>query len=174
MLDIKSYREHLDKLLEENSSNIFLNGGIDYASEFICLLLSNAKKNVNMFCEGLNPEIMGRDKVFSAFKKCIERGVRFNILMEKDTYISEDPYKFASSFENVNIRIIKKEGLDEIDSVLGPGRCNFTVCDDKMVRIEVNPLEYRAVGSFNKPKWADALNKLFNSSFENATPSNKI
>ena len=172
MLDIKSYREHLEKLLAENSSNIFLNGGKEYASVFISLLLNNAKSKVNMFCEGLNPEMMAREEVMEAFKGCIDRNVQFRILMEKRDFMCEEPYRMASLKENVKVCLIKKEDLDKIDKTLGPGRCNFSVCDDKMVRLEVNPEEYRAVGSFNKPKWAEALNKLFDESFNNATPLN--
>ncbi len=161
MLNIKSYKSYLERLISENSSNIFLNGGVEYASVFITLLLSNTKQYVNMFCEGLNPEMMERPDVLDAFKKAIERGVNFRILMEKKDYITCTPFSFAKEHKNVEIRCARKEGLQKIDELLGPGRCNFSVCDNRMVRLEVNPSEYKAVGSFNKPDWAEALNKLF-------------
>lgn len=170
MLNVNSYRVYLEKLVSENSSNIFLNGGIEYASVFISLLLSKANNSVNMFCEGLNPQMMGREEVFNAFQNSINSGVRFRILMEKKDYMGGMPFAFASGRENVEIRCAREEDLKMIDKVLGPGRCNFSVCDNKMVRLEVKPEEYKAVGSFNKPDWANALNDLFNKSFANAEP----
>lgn len=170
MLNIKSYRSYLEKLVRENSSNIFLNGGVEYASVFMTLLFSNTQNNVNMFCEGLNPEMMDRPDVFDSFKGAIERGVNFRILMEKKDYMSCKPFCFAKEHSNVEIRCARKEDLEKIDNMLGPGRCNFSVCDNKMVRLEVKPSEYKAVGSFNKPDWAGALNKLFDESFSGAEP----
>lgn len=170
MLSLGSYKSYLENLVNRNSSNIFLNGGIDYASVFITLLLNNVQKNMNMFCEGLNPEIMERPEVFDAFKGAIERGVEFNILVEKKDYMENNPFRFAMEHSNVKIRCARPEDLNTIDNVLGPGRCNFSVCDDKMVRLEVKPSEYKAVGSFNKPDWAGALNNLFEKSFVGAEP----
>lgn len=167
MKDLESYRQYLDSLLKEDSSNIFLNGGIEYASIVIALLFANAKSSVNMFCEGLNPAIV-KDEVKEAIEGCSRRGVEVNILVETDKYLLSDQPNYSFLNEKINIRKAREKDLSNIDSFLGPGRCNFTVCDGKMVRIEMKPEEYKAVGSFNKPEWAKALNSLFHESFSNA------
>lgn len=167
--ELQAYKKFLNELYDNNSMEFFTNGGKDYASVLLSVLYSKANDSVKMFCEGLNPELFENEELRVAFMEYVSSGKRIQILMESNAYLTNHPAVDIMGKENVEIKVIKDEDRNKIFSTLHTDRCNFSIFDGKMIRLETDPIDYKAVGSFNRPEWASVLSMLFDDAFNKAT-----
>lgn len=170
---LAEYKKFLLDLFQSNSEDFFTNGGKEHASILLSVMYDNAQSEAKVFCEGLNPDIFVENSdLYNSFMNYIEKDKEIKILMESDKNLSILPASKIISKSNVEIRIINDEDKKIIFESLHTDRCNFSIFDGKMVRLETEPDNYKAIGSFNRPDWADSLTKLFNSAFDNARKIN--
>ena len=196
---LKLYQDYLDGLARKNpvSSEIFSNKGVDHASILMATLLANTDHLMDMYCQGLRPGILcgvkeGDNKgaegaYWHEFKKFFQERIKSNdftngsirILIQKKDWIQNAPFRIigealadSSINEKIQIKIISDEARFGIEKALGQAKdvnYNFSIYDRKAFRLEYEPDNYRALGSFNSPSWCSLLLELFNNAFATAT-----
>lgn len=131
-----------------------------------------------MFCEGFKPDLIKQQDYWKALSAYLEQKDRtLKVLVNSDAWVAQDPLQtlFKKQLERGNdntiqVRLITDEGRNTIRAQFNGAMNNFAVFDTKMYRLEYNPNEYKAFGSFNNPDDAELLLKLFNNVFENSKP----
>jgi hypothetical protein len=197
--EIKFYQTYLDKLAQGKSisSEIFTNRGEAHASILMATLLANTTNTLKLYCRGLTPGLLcGKTEgdgegfegaywaEFKQFFQSTIKSERFGtnsveILIQEDKYLEYQPFqtiKQALQNEAIKSKIKIKKITDgskkDIERVLGNGNgenYNFAIFDGHAFRLEYNPDDYQAIGSFNNPTWCNLLTKLFDSAFSKAT-----
>ena len=174
---LEDYKKYLVGLLETKSPDIIFNGKVEYAAVLMSSLFESSNKEILMYSTGLKPNLTEKDDYLISFKKYIEKDGKLKLLVQTTEYAEKSK---AFSFlldrqkkgnRNIEIKIIdpdyKKEMLKELNS----DDCNFSVFDDKMLRFEYVPDEYKAFASFNDPVMAKRLSEVFYKAFDkNASP----
>jgi len=175
--DLKRYREYLEGLLREQSSKIIMNGGVEHAAVLMSTLFDNTKQEILMYCRGLNPKLTNDESYFHSFSDYIEKGGKLSLMVETLEYskisktfsfLINQQNKFDN--HNIEIKIITPEDKKEIFKVLKSDECNFSVFDDKMIRFEYDPTNYKALASFNYTDMAKYLSTVFYDAYTNASP----
>lgn len=172
---IKEYEEYLLDLANNNSKEIFTNGGIRHASVLMSVLLKNTKECANIFSEGFRPDIIQNPYLEELLKYTADKNKSLRILLESDKYIHEGPLEVILQERErrnadegiIEVRVITKEDKEHIFKQLKCKQCNFAVFDNKMYRFEYDPKNYKAYGSFNHENNSQYLLKLFDAAFEN-------
>ena len=149
-----------------------------------------------MYCQGLRPGILcGRKEgdgegfegaYWEEFKKFFSETISspnfadnsIRILIQNEQWLEYAPFqKVAEALCNdatknkIIVKIITPEDRDQIESSLGKKdhvNYNFSIYDGMAFRLEYEPDEYQAIGSFNNPSWCSALGGLFSFAFKNA------
>ena len=167
------------KLVKEKSSSLFSNGGKEYASILMSILLDNTMGSIRMFCEGFKPDLITEPDYWDALSRYLEQTEKsLYVLVNSSEHIHERPLQALFDTQakrnnnSIQIRLITEEGRDEIRAQFNGALNNFAVFDNDMYRLEYDPLEYKAFGSFNNPEDAKLLLDLFDKVFEKSTPLN--
>ncbi len=196
--DLQYYREYLDGLAKKNpvSSEIFSNKGKVHASILMATLLINTEHRLDMYCQGLRPGILcGKDEndedgyrgaYWKAFKDFFNTSIKsgafgkesVRILIQDEQWINNMPFKVVGKAlrdnvtkDKVIVKIISSQARDLIEQSLGKKEntnYNFSIYDDNAFRLEYEPDDYLAIGSFNDPSWCNLLREMFNYAFSNA------
>lgn len=175
--ELEEYRRYLEALAENNSTDMFSNGGIKHASILMSVLFQGTKK-AQIYCEGFKPMLIGTDPYWTALNKYLleDSANELDVLVESDNYIEEKPLQTLKEAierrnnETIRVKKISAAGKQLITNRFGKGHCNFAVFDDKKFRFEYDPYNYKAFGSFNQPDKCEILAKLFNEAFDLSTP----
>ena len=133
-----------------------------------------------MFCEGFKPDLITETDYWEALSEYLTHTERtLRVLVNSNAYVDKEPLKtlFAKQAERNNddtiqIRLITEEGRKDIMGQFNGALNNFAVFDDDMYRLEYEPSEYKAFGSFNNPEDAKLLLELFNKVFEKSEQLN--
>lgn len=172
-IPLNEYREYLENLVKENSPVLFSNGGKDYASILMSILLKNTTNSVCMFCEGFRPDLIWQPDYKNALLDYLEHSDKtLYVLVNSDSCIGKEPLK--ALFEEmkkrgnntIQVRLITETGREFIRNQFNGALNNFAVFDKKMYRLEYDPVEFKAFGSFNQPEDAKILLELFNKVFK--------
>ena len=133
-----------------------------------------------MFCEGFKPDLITQPIYWDAlleYLKDTDKSLR--VLVNSNSYIDAKPLQtlFSKQSERNNddtiqIRVITEEGRNAIKAQFNGALNNFAVFDCLMYRLEYDPTDYKAFGSFNNPDDAELLLNLFNKVFEKSQPLN--
>lgn len=173
---LKKYRLYLESLAKNNSTEVFSNGGKDFASILMAILFKNTQNEIRIFCEGFKPDLIMTQPYFSELKEYLNDGKKeLKVLVEDDTYRDMEPLlllKEEKSKRNNDTILYKKVSETDkelIFKTLGNNHCNFAVFDTNKFRLEYDPVNYKAFGSFNNPQNCKILIDLFDNAFSNAS-----
>lgn len=197
--NLKSYQDYLTGLAQQEpvSSEIFTNQGKGHASILMATLLSNTEHSLDMYCQGLRPGILcGRKEgdgegyegaYWDEFKNFFREKITskefannsIRILIQSEKWLENAPFKEVSDAlkkeetrDKISVRVIRKDDKEWIEDSLGKKASinyNFSIYDNKAFRLEYEPDEYHAIGSFNSPSWCDLLSRMFIRSYDAAT-----
>lgn len=167
---LEEYKIYLENLIKEKSSVIFSNGGIDYASVLMSILLKNTKHSVHMFCEGFKPDLIKQNLYWNALKEYLsKKNNKLVVIINSDKWINEEPLKCLfeeqknrNNDNSIVVYKINEEGRKIIKEQFNGSLNNFAIFDDNMYRLEYQPSEFKAFGSFNNTNDAQLLLDLFN------------
>lgn len=173
---LDKYKKYLDNLAQTNSSELFSNGGKEYASILMSVLLEHTQYEARIFCEGFKPDLISTEPYFSALKKYLEdKNKKLKVLIETKDYIDEEPFKLLKKTrkercdESISFKCIKEDDKKNISETLNNSHCNFAIFDSNKFRLEYDPSTYKAFGSFNHSENCKILIDLFDTAFENAS-----
>ncbi|MFI3262018.1 MAG: hypothetical protein R3Y26_03810 [Rikenellaceae bacterium] len=166
---LDSYKDYLERLLESDSDDVFMNSGVEHVNVLLSTLFDNTHKTVRMFSNGLELKgVCGKEEYEKSLKCLIgSDDLEFvKVMLVSQPNDDNRIYKLLKESDKVEIKIITPEVQKYLSSNLKYKECNFSVYDDKMFRLEYEPLEYKAAGSFNFPKMANALSGIFDEAFK--------
>ena len=178
---------------KDGSYEIIENKDKARASIFMATLLANTTKTLKLYCRGLSPGILCgeteedskgfRGAYWEEFKKFFETTIdtkvfAIQILLQSREYLGNLPFKkIKEASERINnskiqVRAIRSDDKEKIDNELKKRKrghdYNFAIFDGRAFRLEYDPDEYMAIGSFSSPSWCAELNMLFDDAFKNA------
>ncbi len=179
-ISLKEYREYLEKLVAEKSPQLFSNGGKEYASILMSILLKNTTNSVCIFCEGFRPLLIKEKDYWEALNAYLSEKERtLRVLVNSNSFVNEDPLqtlfkeqKNRNNDNTIQVRLISDNGREIIKNQFNGALNNFAVFDQDMYRLEYDPEGFKAFGSFNQPEDANILLNLFNNVFEESAPIN--
>ena len=166
---LDEYRLYLENLVENKSSETFSNGGKDYASILMSILLNHTKQSVCMFCEGFKPDLIEEHDYWESLERYLgDQNKKLHVIVNTSNYVNQKPLKrlFEVQQERNNdgsimVYLINDEGREIIKQQFNGALNNFAVFDDDMYRLEYLPSEYKAFGSFNNTDYTKLLRNLF-------------
>lgn len=174
---LKEYEVFLDNLATTKSPEIFTNGGIQHASILMSKLLQYTNTEACFFSEGFKPELIMN--YYESLKSYLESGKQIKVLLEKNDYVNDDPFQLLVEFANkrkengdvssIQCRLITKESRAFLEN-LNSSHYNFSVFDNDKFRLEFDPENYRAMGSFNDEIRVLNLKNIFYKAFEASEP----
>ena len=174
---LTSYTEYLEGLARSNSSELFSNGGKDYASILMSVLLRQTRSEVRLYCHGFKAELISQEPYWSTLREYLnDEHKQLKVLVETDEYTEEAPMRLLRETKerradenSIVVKVIKPEDRKRICEKFGDAHCNFGVFDNEKFRYEYDPEDYKAYGSFNRPEDCKIFTELFDSSFANST-----
>lgn len=174
-LILKRYQEYLENLAKKCSNEIFSNAGKNHASILMAIMFENTKKEARIFCEGFKADLIHTEPYFSALENYLkDEKNELSVLVESDNYIHEEPICLLKSYRekgaSIELKKIRETDKEKIFKELNTQHCNFAVFDNDKFRLEYEPEEYKAMGSFNQPEKCKTLIDLFNNAFSKADP----
>lgn len=176
---LKEYQEYLERLAAENSEEIFTNAGIEHASVLMATMFKNTQCRIRMYSTGLRPNLITTEPYFEEFKKFFNNMTDkdVSIMVEELSAIDALPFTIVKSAmrkfpDKIKVRLIKPEDRAKINEELGFEHCNFTIFDGQRFRLEYEPSEYKAIGSFNHNDWAERLIALYDNAFNSGDDIN--
>lgn len=103
------------------------------------------------------------------------------ILIQDDKYLQYQPFKIVKNAydcpetkRKIVVKKITESCESRIKKILGgdesTDKFNFSVFDDDKFRLEYDPDNYMAIGSFNDKSWNKILKQLFDEAFDSAVP----
>lgn len=178
---LKRYQFFLERLAEEQSSELFSNGGIEHASILMSVLLKNTDRIARIFSNGFKPDLIMTQPYWNSLKEFLENpNNTLLVLVETDKYQDQAPMQLLKTViekrkELVNgdgvvvVKLLSSNGKDLILKKFGNQHCNFAVYDDNKFRFEYDPDNFKAYGSFNQPKNCKILKDVFDNAFEQSS-----
>lgn len=172
---LEKYREVLEDMARKHSSEPFTNKGKEYASILMSVLFQNTEHQVRMFAYGFRPDLIMTPPYWNTLKEYInDTDKPINVLVETNEFVKEEPMRFLANAKergrkNINVRLISEEQKKQIQEKMAPyAHCNFSVFDDNMYRMEFEPEEFKAFGSFNDKKECERLIGIFDNAYKSA------
>lgn len=177
---LERYIKYIERLAKEKSTEIFTNGGIEYASQLMAVLFRHTENEARIFCQGFKPNLIQTEPYWSALNNFLsDSHKKFKVLVETDDYVTQAPILLLKQKQiernndgTISIRLVKEQDKQEMFKKLNGKPCNFAVFDNNKFRFEYEPDGYRAFGSFNNKENSQKLINLFDDAFEKANELN--
>lgn len=177
---LERYVKYIERLAKEKSSEIFTNGGIEYASQLMAVLFRYTENEARIFCQGFKPNLIKTAPYWDALNNYLNDSHKtLKVLVETDEYVTQEPISLLQQKKaernndgTISIRLVTEQDKQDIFKKLSGKPCNFAVFDNNKFRFEYEPDGYRAFGSFNHEENSRKLINLFDSAFANARELN--
>ena len=169
------YKAFLKNLAKTGSSKLFTNGGKEYASILMSVLLDNTNSVARIFSYGFRPDLISTKEYKRALENFLSSSYKeIRVMVESDEAIEEEPIRilkeaYGCDRHRVSLKLITPEDRKNLIAQLGGGHRNFAVFDNDKYRMEYDPDDFKAFGSFNDVETCARLITLFDNAFENAT-----
>lgn len=170
---LERYVKYIERLAKEKSTEIFTNGGIEYASQLMAVLFRYTENEARIFCQGFKPNLIKTEPYWGALNNFLNDSCKtFKVLVETDDYANQEPILLLKQKKvernndgTISIRLVTEQDKQEMFKRLNGKPCNFAVFDDNKFRFEYEPNGYRAFGSFNNEESSQKLITLFEDAF---------
>lgn len=170
-----AYKDFLKNLAKTGSSKLFTNGGKDYASILMSVLLDNTNSVARIFSYGFRPDLVSTEEYKQALQKFLDSSFKeLRVMVETDEAVDKEPIRmlkeaYRNGNDRISLKLITPEDKKELIDQLGGGHRNFAIFDDEKYRMEYDPDDFKAFGSFNDVETCARLTSLFDSAFDKAT-----
>lgn len=169
------YKAFLKNLAKTGSSKLFTNGGKEYASILMSVLLDNTNSVARIFSYGFRPDLVSTEEYKQALERFLSSSYKeVMVMVESDEAIDKEPIRmlkeaYQRDSHRVSLKLITPEDRKDLIEKLGGGHRNFAVFDNDKYRMEYDPDDFKAFGSFNDVETCARLTLLFDNAFEKAT-----
>lgn len=165
----------MEDMAKKHSSEPFTNKGKEYASILMSVLFQNTEHRVRMFAYGFRPTLIMTSPYWDTLQEYVNNTDKpIEVLVETSDYVEAEPMQLLARAKeggrkNISIRLISEEQKKQIQDEMAPyTHCNFSVFDDNMYRMEFEPEEFKAFGSFNDKKECERLIGIFDNAYKSA------
>lgn len=168
------YKDFLKNLAKTGSSKLFTNGGKEYASILMSVLLDNTNSIARIFSYGFRPDLVSTNEYKQALERFLKSSYKeIRVMVETTEAVDKEPVRmlkdaYQKGNHHVSLRLITSEDRKELIDQLGGGHRNFAVFDNEKYRMEYDPDDFKAFGSFNDVETCGRLISLFDNAFEKA------
>lgn len=166
------YRRFLENLVRNRSTQRFSNGGAEFASILMSVLLNNTSSTVRIYCNGFGPELVCMQDYQAAFKEFLNKtDKKLMLLVRKGDKKNEAPLQWVREVQSqrednsIQVKVISQSAEERIKARF-LGECNFAIFDEDKYRMEYDPTNYKAFGSFNEPEVCKLLTEEFDAAFK--------
>lgn len=169
------YKDFLKNLAKTGSSKLFTNGGKEYASILMSVLLDNTNSVARIFSYGFRPNLISTEEYKQALQRFLDSSYKeIRVMVETNEAVDKEPIRmlkgaYRKGNDRISLRLITPDDKKELIDQLGGGHRNFAVFDNDKYRMEYDPDDFKAFGSFNDVETCKRLTELFNNAFEKAT-----
>jgi hypothetical protein len=179
--ELQQYKELINHLAETKSTQFYTNGDKEHAEIILSTIFSHTKKILRIYRMGNNNGFTSappyKDALLNALapKNTDDSSTEpFLITCLILVHNTEDPlFDDINGCSNVTILKITDDATEHIKQniSLQNKNVNFAIGDDDMFRLEIEPTQYKAIGSFNNKPITKRLIELFDEAFEMSRPT---
>ena len=151
---------YIHRLADSQAEEAFTNSGPDRAAIVFNELFSNSSKEFRLYAGNLGGKISAKILYLSGLRQFLQKKhTILKILVEDTTKLTQNTELFTI-LKEYKSKIQIRESLVKAMSKDGK-EMHFAVGDENMYRIEVDPKNFKAVGSFNDLSESKELSALF-------------
>ena len=167
MSTLEEYKELVNKKADDNSPDILPNAGKDHAAIVMAKMFEKTNHTVDMIVGSFDGKVSNQDDYLDNLKKCVEKGVRFNIIFLDSPNNDSKAYNYLKSKKDNGYKISFYQATDEAKERLKKQSntgdfIHFSVFDEDKFRFEKDTKNYLAWFSFKDELNASALKSTFN------------
>lgn len=172
MLD--DYRKSIDLLASTQNTFVFDGEGAEKAAIVIASIFKHAQSTVRIYAKDMNGEISGYSIYLDSLFKFLNTRKNLEVLLDSPDHflhLNKRLQHLIQSFYpqgNVEFRIASEAFKESLRSIATDGQTlyHFVVGDEKMLRIELDSNVRSFICSFNNPRMARPLVRVFDQHFE--------
>lgn len=165
------YETIVKKMKEENSADLVDNDTVEHAKILVSELVNSSQKSIKLYTNSFCKEFYLSEKVFSVFKDASNRGIKLDVLAEKNLSDNEAIKEYKTLF---GCKFFLKDSVAPLQMEIADNKHitlnNFMIIDEKGIRYEQenranicnNIQDIKARGTFNRPKDIEPFIKVFN------------
>ncbi len=147
---IRYYEEQVKILIEENSDEIIANSSSKHAIILFKNFFRRANSSIYIFCGKLSKTVYDDIQVIDAMRSALEKGIDVQVIICEKT---PDSVSFVELLKQYNKKIFCKKSNIEIN--------HFCVIDGCRYRLEIDPMEKKAIACANSIEIGQSLKKIF-------------
>lgn len=121
------YKTFLKNLAKTGSSKLFTNGGKEYASILMSVLLDNTNSVARIFSYGFRPDLVSTSEYKQALERFLETPYKeIRVMVETEEAVDQEPIRmlkeaYQSSPGQVSLKLITPEDRKDLITQLGGG-----------------------------------------------------
>lgn len=166
---LEAYKISIERLAKTESDFVFNNSGADHAAIVLATIFKNSN-SVRIYANDMNGDISNQPCYMNAVKDFALNSGTLKIIIDTKDKISSTLKNLIKNNE-VEVKISDDKFKDALKAASKDGKNHyFAVGDDKMIRVEIDNENHKALCSFNNPKTAYVLTSIFDEYFHSLNP----
>jgi DNA-directed RNA polymerase beta' subunit len=162
---VDGYKESIRYLAENQKNEIVYNSDSEHALVVLSELIKNASNYVHIVCKNMDPVVADKPEYLSAVKFFLEKNNTEMKILLTDYEESLKERKIFKLFKEHSDKVFIKYFEKKVQIASGGSPINWTVSDDKSIRVEKDIDNYIAFANFNDPELAKKYDGHFNAFF---------
>lgn len=147
---IRYYEEQVRILIRENSNEIISNSSSKHAIILFKTFFKEARSSIYIFCGRLSKAVYDDIHVLDAMRSALENGVDVQVVICEKV---PESVLFVELLKQYN----KKICCNTVDNEIN----HFCVIDGRRYRLEIDPLEKKAIACVNSIEIGQSLQNIF-------------
>jgi hypothetical protein len=177
--ELDTYEKILGEAALISSDRIFTNSGKDHAAIAMSLMYNHTREKMQLVVDNFNGAVSNNPKYTDALEKCLNRGVKAEVLILNTPNRNSEGFKLFHKFRLRNPeQVIIKQAVDKTKEILKEARdishinvnelYNIALFDNDKYRFEIKPSKFNALLSFSDSKLVAKYRIPFTNAFQTA------
>lgn len=177
--ELAIYKKILGEAAIISSDRIFTNSGKEHAAIAMSVMYNSTRQKMQLVVDSFNGDVSNDDNYRIALEKCLNRGIKADIIILNEPNIKSAGFKAYYDFRSTHPKQVSiRKATEETKTILNESKSishisvaetyNIALFDNDKYRFEIIPSKYIALLSFNDPDLVAKYQKVFNSAFPTA------
>lgn len=154
-MSIEEYRANINRLIDEMSGELALNGSHEHASVILERMFARAKNSVRILSRTLDPRIYAVPETLEACRRFLGNTEReCKVIVEEFPSNSHGFLSLGREYQNFQVKQVP-------DGLKKPVAINFALMDRSGFRFEKDQTETTAIAAFGEKDLTNSLDKVF-------------
>lgn len=153
---IELYDAVIKALADSEASQMFANSGAQHAAIVFSNIFRTAKHNINMYVGNFEGKVSDESNYLNSLNSYLDKGLSLSIIFENEPNVNSKALELLKIYQEKNRIPIRKLEGDSFKSAP-----HFIVADNRMIRLEEDKHNFKAICSFNNESLANDLNDAF-------------